>query len=234
MGEKVISEHTVEIRYKPNAKILDYRGTWAEAISKHMGLSDWGIIENRIDIFSKEKNMHGFVGFRNAGFVTLDAPTSNYFPDQALKLFKFLFGLDGFGDPIGVERIGVRYKFCTSFSGKFEELCNKYATKFLSITDKGKAVLGESVKLIDIGGPLNFVDGLGNFNTMSGPMAKKQMELFFKKHEDYPDIGLYFDIDYWRKPEKDMSGKDVTSVLKSFAEAAWSRHESIRNLILGE
>lgn len=234
MAVKIISEHTVEIRYKPNPKILDFRGTWAENISDHMGLPDWGIIENRIDIFSKAKNMHAFVGFRNAGFVTVDAPTSNYFPNQATKLFKYLFGLDGFGDPIFVERLGVRFKFCTNFDGKFEELCEKYSTSFLSITDKAKKALGENVKLIDIGGPLNFVDGLGNFNTMSGPMAKAQTEQFFKKHDEYPEVGLFFDIDYWRKPEKELGGKEVVATLKSFAEAAWQRHEAIKTLVLSE
>ncbi len=50
-----LNAHTLEVRYKPNPKILDYRGTWAELISNHMNLSEWKIIENRIDIYDKEK-----------------------------------------------------------------------------------------------------------------------------------------------------------------------------------
>lgn len=234
MADKVISEHLVEIRYRANPKILDYRGTWAELISQHMGFSDWGIIENRIDIFSKEKNMHAFVGFKNAGFVVIDSPTANYFPDQAIKLLKFVFGLDGFRDPIHIERIGVRQKFCTPFSGKFEDLCGKYSKNYLVITDSGKKAIGEDAKLIDIGGPLNFVDGIGNFNTMSGPMAKKQIEFFFKKHEEFPELGLFFDIDYWGKPDKEMSGKDVVGIIKTYAETAWLRHERVRDLIMSQ
>jgi hypothetical protein len=85
---------------------------------------------------------------------------------------------------------------------------------------------------VDIGGPLNFADSLGNFNTMSGPMARAQLAAFFKKDEGFPEVGLFIDIDYWRRPEKDVPGAEVVSAVKSFAEAAWARHEGIRDLIL--
>lgn len=31
---KEINQHIFEIRYKPNPKILDYRGTWAEMLTQ--------------------------------------------------------------------------------------------------------------------------------------------------------------------------------------------------------
>jgi hypothetical protein len=49
-----LNEHVLEVRYKPNPKVLDYRGTWAESISDHMKLPEWRIVENRIDIYDKK------------------------------------------------------------------------------------------------------------------------------------------------------------------------------------
>jgi hypothetical protein len=40
-------------------------------------------------------------------------------------------------------------------------------------------VLGAETKLVDIGGNLDFTDKVGNFNTASGPMPKKQFPSFF-------------------------------------------------------
>ncbi len=49
----VISEAVFEIRFKPNPKVLDFRGVWAEQISKHMNLSEWRIDTNLIEIHDK-------------------------------------------------------------------------------------------------------------------------------------------------------------------------------------
>jgi hypothetical protein len=132
--DSITNEHVLEIRYKPNPKVLDHRGTWAEEISRHMELSEWRIVENRIDIFSKTQDVHAFVGFRNAGLVARDTPTANFFPDKAVKLLRYLFSLEGFGDPLTVERLGVRSRFCTPFDGTFETLCERYATRLLTLT----------------------------------------------------------------------------------------------------
>ncbi len=198
-----------------------------------MELSEWHIAENRIDIYSTTHDQQVFVGFRNAGFVASDTPTPNYFQDKASKLIRCLFKLEGFGNLIVVERIRVRSRFCTPFNGKFEKLCERYETGFLTLAKEAREVLGDTCRLIDIGGPLNFVDSIGNFNTMSGPMARTQLITFFKKEIGFPEVGLFVDIDYWRRPEKDMGGNEVIAVVKSFAEAAWARHEQIRKLVMG-
>ncbi len=231
---KTINEHVFEVRYKPNPKILDYRGTWAELISEHMKIPHWSIIENRVDIYDKNNQNHAFIGFRNSGFENLDSPTKNYFFDQAIKLFTFVSQLDGFEKQPFVERIGVRSKFFTSFDKGFDELKNRYNQRYLTLTkDAEKAI---NAKLIDIGGPLNFADNLGNFNTNSGPMEKKQALQFLRNRKDdtVPDIGLFYDIDYWLKPNKGMSPSEINQNIKNFATAAWDRHERVKNLILGD
>ena len=227
-----LNVHTLEVRYKPNPKILDYRGTWAELISNHMNLSEWKIIENRIDIYDKEKKNHAFVGFRNAGLVAVDTPTRNYFPDKALKFFKYLFSLEGFEKTPFLLRIGVRSRFCKEYNGSFDELRDKYSSKYLSLTERAKEIIG--AKLLDIGGPLNFSDRYGNFNTMSGPMKDEQMPQYFQYTEDFPDVGLFFDIDYWLKPERKLNEKEILKTIKDFSNSAWERFDKISSLILGD
>lgn len=231
---KEINQHILEIRYKPNPKILDYRGTWAEMISSHMKLPEWHILENRIDIYDKAHRNHAFVGFRNSGFVCNNSPAKSYFPNRAVRFCNFVVGLDGFEKQPFVERLGIRSKFCTSFAQGFEELKNRYASKYLHLTKEAKEVI--NARLVDIGGPLNFADRLGNFNTMSGPMEKKQILRFFEniKENEVPDVGLYYDIDYWLKPNRKMNIDEISTTIKEFAECSWDRYGRIKNLVLGD
>ena len=87
-------------------------------------------------------------------------------------------------------------------------------------------------KLLDIGGNLNFVDKFGNFNTVSGPMAQEQMNQYFDWKEDLPVVGLYYDIDYWLKPRKELAEAETLRNISSFSKEAWSRHDQFRHLIL--
>ena len=66
---EITNENILEIRYKPNPKILDYRGTWAEALAQVMSVSEWRIDENRIDVSNKEKTLKAFASYKNAGAV---------------------------------------------------------------------------------------------------------------------------------------------------------------------
>lgn len=43
------NEYIFEIRYKPNPKVLDLRGSWAEVITKRMEFEHWSISNNRLD-----------------------------------------------------------------------------------------------------------------------------------------------------------------------------------------
>lgn len=226
-----VSEQTLEIRYKPNAKILDFRGSWAEAISAHMKLPEWGILENRVDIYDGTTKERAFVGFRNAGYVAQDAPTKNYFPDKTSKYVKYLFNLEGFGKALHVERLGVRCKFLRAFEGEFTKLLEKYTSNYLSLTDKAKEVL--NAKLLDISGPLDFQDQYGNFNTLSGPIREEQIGRFLERKEGLPAVGFFFDIDYWIAPKSEMSDRDVLKKIEEFANSAWDRFDKLSKLVLG-
>jgi hypothetical protein len=64
------SQFVLEIRYQPNAKVLDHRGKWAESVAAQTSLPHWVIVDSRRDIFDEEQTTRCFVGFRNVGYVT--------------------------------------------------------------------------------------------------------------------------------------------------------------------
>ena len=56
----------------------------------------------------------------------------------------------------------------------------------------------------------------------------------FTKDTGFPDVGLFYDIDYWTRPDHSMNLHDLTKLLTAFAVAAWDRHERVVKLIAGE
>lgn len=228
----VINEHVVEVRYKANPKILDFRGTWAEGISAHMDLTQWRIVENRVDVYNDESSFHAFVGFKGAGFVAKNTEFKNLFSDKATKFFKYLFSLDGFGKDIYITRIGVRSRFAQEYKDSFERLVGEYSQNYLRLTKEAQTAI--DAELIDIGGPLNFTDTAGNFNTMSGPMKSEQLQNFFDNRADLPGVSFYYDIDYWVTPDKVLNERNVISKIRIFSQLAWDRFTNTSKVVLGE
>ncbi len=233
-SDSTLCEQILEVRYKPNSKVLDHRGTWAQEMAQAMTMEHWGITENRIDVFNEGRKRTGFVGFRNAGYTVKDAPTKNFFPEQALKLLKVMFNLPAFDQQLHVLRIGVRSRFCTSFPNAFEDLLKRYCQRYFLLTDRAKAALNSSAKIVDVGISIYFEDDHGDFNTNSGPMRKEQVEHFFPEQDVSMDVGLYFDIDYWKQPNQPMGNRSISSLVSTYAELAWDRHEKIIELITGD
>jgi hypothetical protein len=227
-----LNESIFELRYKPNPKIIDFRGIWAMQIAEHMGLPSWRITDNRIDIYDENTKDHGFVGFRNTGYSAVDSTSKPYFSDKTIKLMKFIFSLDGFGKRLFIERIGLRYKVCRPFEQGFEKLVELFSTNYFCMTEKAKKII--DAKILDVGAPINFADKIGNFNTMCGPMAKAQIVRFLEKSENHPEIGLYFEVDYWLTPKKEFGENEIIGHVRNFSSAASERYEQIVRLILGE
>jgi len=100
------------------------------------------------------------------------------------------------------------------------------------LSDRAKKII--NAKLVDLAGPWNFADDLGNFNTQSGPMVKTQIAQFFNDEivTQLPDVGLFFDIDYSVKPRKSMREDEVVKLVGGFAERAWKRNEDFKKIVL--
>lgn len=230
---KELNELIFEIRYKPNSKILDYRGTWAEIIAEHMNLPEWQIVENRIDIYDKVSKTHAFVGFRNLGFACVNSSGHNYFYEQTAKFFRHISKQQGFEKEPFLERIGVRSKFCYCYENTFDNLLTNFVTRYYNLTSEAQKIV--KAKIVDIGAPLNFEDENGYFNTLCGPMKKNQIREFMTNlnESDLPEISLYYDIDYFKNPSQKMSIDNIVNLIKKFSEISWERYSQIKNLIIG-
>jgi hypothetical protein len=163
----------------------------------------------------------------------MDVPSKDYFPDQASKLMRKLLAFGPFGTRVLAERLGIRQKFVTPFNGTFDDLVGRFAGKFFWISEAAKNALGSDATLVDVGAPLNFRDQYGSFNTATGPMRREEMSRFFTKDEPFPEIGLYFDIDYFKKPDAPLDVREVERSISTFARLGWERHERVRQLIFG-
>ncbi|MDP9178413.1 MAG: hypothetical protein M3O61_12095, partial [Gemmatimonadota bacterium] len=94
-----------------------------------------------------------------------------------------LLSFSEFGDKVLVARLGLRAKFVAAFDGTFEDLAARFGSRYLSITERARRAVGDDATLVDIGAPLNFKDGLGSFNTVSGPMRQVEFPRFFTRDE---------------------------------------------------
>jgi len=229
-----VNEQIFEIRYKANSKILDYRGTWSELLSDYLGLSEWKIVDNRIDIYNKQNTRHAFVGFSNTGFLCTNSPTRNFFYDQASKFYSFIVKQPGYDAAPQVERFGVRSRFCINIDKSFKDIMELYLKSFCNQLESIKNVLGP--EYVDIGTTLELKDKLGNYKLTSGAVELAQIKNLFRNIEEensLPQVGLYFDLDYWVKPNKAMSEGDICGLLKQFSETSWEKIENLVNTITG-
>ena len=222
-----VNEHVFEIRFRPNARVLDFRGDWTATLGEALDLPEWHIDTNRIDVFAKDQSARAFVAFRNAGMTLRDTGTPSLFPDKASQFIRQMFGLEGFGHTVHVERLGVRSKFGVGCSLPFAKLLQRFTERYVSPTSSVTNVMGRNAKIVDAGAPLNLTDDLGQLNTMCGPMTREQFAQFFSKDEGFPEVGLYFDVDYWLKPGEAMGAKEVEGQTRKFAAEAWAKKERL-------
>ncbi|MDP3024134.1 MAG: hypothetical protein Q8O10_01210 [candidate division Zixibacteria bacterium] len=223
----VISHHIFEMRFKPNARILDFPGQWTEYLSAEMNLPDWRIDITRMDLYDNKNQ--AFLSFKNCGFVSALPDTKNYFEDQASKFLRTIFKLKEFKST-PVTRLGVRSTFLNPYPGDFKSLFEKYKSKVIKPADETMRALGG--ELIDIGVPLNFKDGDAYFNTMSGPMTSLQIKRFFPIIETVPEVGLFFEIDYFKENIGEPEVEQLVLILKTFSQRSWQKMESLSKLVL--
>lgn len=226
-----INDHILEMRYDANPKVLDYRGAWADAISKTLDLPHWQIDDTRIDVYDTDHMHHAFASVTNAGYTTKNAATRNYFSDKALKFLRVLFGLEGFLPEPNIVRLGVRSRFCRAFEGTFEELVERYSSRMLSFPMESLKALDATIT--DIGSPITMKDKIGTINFMGGPMEKRQSQGFFQMSAGLPEVGLVVDIDYWKTPNSTMKEAEVVAFVKESAEASYSRFQRVCQLVTG-
>ncbi len=209
--------------------MLDHRGTWAAIIAKETELSQWNIVENRVDFQSSDKTQRAFVSFRNFGITIKDQPTKNYFVDKATKLIRIVTNLHGFESPLAVERLGVRAKVCQPYDGDFSDVADLFRSIFFKPEPLDK--LGGADNVVDVGALLHFKSKLGQINARIGATDLDQVKVLFQNHDNHPEASWTSDMDYFTKTPKIMEEKDVSRNVTAFVSELAERYAAIVDLI---
>ena len=222
----------LEIRYKPNPKILDVRGQIASNVSSTMNLNKWNVHFERIDFDNDDQDMHSIVSFKNIIFTIKNCESSNYFRDQSVKFLRSVLQIPAFTDSNHIVRIGVRHRFYFPYSDSFENLFNLFLEKYWNISPDLHEVLGH--KLIDVNGAFTLSTPNGKVNFNCGPMTSDQVKEFLPHLKSPSEVGLFVDSDYWVAPEKPMEIRPIINTVKNFCNENWPRVTDVKNYILGE
>ena len=226
------SQNVLEVRFKPNARILDRRGDWVETLASKLDLPRWQIIDNRVDLFTEDRSLRAFISFRNFGYIAEDVKKLSQHQDWARKALKAVFTLPGFPTPLQTVRVGVRGRFCVAYSGSFESLRDLIVASYVAPSEALTAALGSEVLLKDIGAPLNFSDDVGNFNTHCGAMRRDQLKQFFENRDGLPEVALYYDVDYWQNEPATLGQYDLIAKVESYSKAVRTRFKQATELVL--
>jgi len=226
-----MNEQILELRYRPNARIIDYRGELAELIAEQLNLPRWRVSQDRVDVFDESHRHRAFVSHRNVGFSVQDSATSNYFGDKAGQFLRFVADIEPVGKTWTVLRLGVRSKFCSPVELDFEEAVERFNQRYSVLTPQAEEAIAADVE--DFGSTLELRDQHGWFKLQIGPMAEDQLGRFFKDRDEYPDVGIYCDIDY-ALTDQEVTVDDAIRFLRATAQASWERRDRLERMLLAE
>lgn len=232
------SEHLFEFRFKPNARVLDHRGEWAEALSEALMLPKWSVQPTRALVHDENDLQRAFFGHRNAGFCARNCPTFNFFPDHAARFVRSLFALSGFGTVVPVNRIGVRSRFAMSSELGFPEVRSRFLERFCSMAGVtcGRLNVEGASTIVDVGVTLKLVDAVASWNLVVGPMVRAEFPAYFEGRDDdeFPEAGLFVDVDCFSAKDQVLDEKGLIREMRTLAERGWSRAAQVREIVLGE
>lgn len=234
----VTNEIILQVDYAPNPKVIDKRGEWAHRLSKFLDWKEWALNENQCQVFRTDKTALCHVAFRRCGCFHLDCKERKDFPDFARKFLQFICSFEDFGDPLTVERIGVRSQFLTPYDGTFDKLIAAMQRNVGGLTDAASKSLGSDMTVVDIAYPLNLRSSHGLLKTNLGPVTNieaKHRHFPNRDEDDLPAVGIYFDADYAIKPDASanvLTCKDICNTIDSFSQQSWDMQARFRNLII--
>lgn len=215
-------EHTLEIRFKPNARSLDKRGEIAEALATPL-LNQWNIATNRIAFFSESDPAYkGFFSFRNLGIKTLAPHDRDFFLEKCAEFLKPAWNYFPTSEII---RIGIRVKTLTEVES-YTSTFAAFREKFLALPDETLASFGGD--LVDVGFPLNFVDGKNSFRLNTGPMQAQEYDVHFENTEGMSKPGIFLDVDYYGT---EFSPNIKQKNVKEFIEIGLNKADEVKKVL---
>jgi len=81
--------------------------------------------------------------------------------------------------------------------------------------------------ITDVGFPTNFKSSHGAFNIQMGPMRKEQIESMVRWSDDYPDVGLFLDVDYFKTDLGEVTPDHLIKIIRLFNDESWGKLDSV-------
>ena len=223
--EKImLAEHVLEVRHVASGTFLDVRGDVADYIRQNSFFPHWQIDANVVNFRDEPytiKTEGAFVGYKSAGYVTLNPFTRNYFADRASSFWNLLVKNGRYKIPEPT-RFGTRTKlFVPSLQG-FDEI-NKVMFEEL-FTEKAKSLVGG--KETDLQFTIELKEDVFDVRIIGGPIHKDEGKKYFQFDSDqFSQCGLFLDIDYSKTDG--LSLPNVPNLLKQAINLTWQKAEQI-------
>ncbi|MBU1318495.1 MAG: hypothetical protein KKG33_03245 [candidate division Zixibacteria bacterium] len=220
---KMLAEHVLEVRYAALGSFLDVRGRIADYVRRRNLFPHWKIDSNVVNFRDDSEGVKregAFVGYKSAGYVTLDPATRNYFADRASRFWKSLQEYDQFKIPTPT-RFGARTKIFVPSEHSFEAI-NKASFETL-FSDKARSLIGEET---DFQFTIELREDVFDVRVSGGPIHKDEAGRYFQFESDrFNQCGLYLDIDYFKSDG--LAASDIPQLLKKAIELSWCKAEQI-------
>jgi hypothetical protein len=223
MDTKKISKYIIEVRFKPDPTILDKRGKVASVLISNI-FNHWSINNNRIDLTSeKYPGLLGFFSYRNLGIATslpIDLKIIEEIAEDFIKNSWDYFPHDK------ITRIGIKTQTLNQVDS-FTKTFNTFRQKFLRLDDD--LLKKFDGNLVDLGMPLNFINGEDFFNVTTGPMNDEQSKDFFPDEVELYKNSLFVEVDYFKK---EFSPHIIVKHVNELLKKGLKKGEEISDLMM--
>jgi hypothetical protein len=178
----MLAEHVLEVRHDASGTFLDTRGFVADFIRANDFLPHWKIDSNVVNFRDESERIRqegAFVGYKSAGFVGLNSPTRNFFPERGSAFWKLLVNNGRYKLP-PLLRFGTRTKIFMPSIRTFEEI-NKLMYEGL-FTENARNLIGE--KETDLQFVIDFKESEFDVRVVGGPIHKDEGRKDFQFESD--------------------------------------------------
>lgn len=224
----LVAEQIFEVRHKPSGTFLDTRGYVADYIRDSGFLPHRKIDTNIVNFRDTNEGVNkegAFIGYRNAGYISYDPPTRNYFIDRGILFWRTITNNKHYVIP-EIDRFGARTKVFMPSQLAFEEINDRaYSTLY---SDGFRKLLGG--KETDVHFVVEIKENGFDIRLAGGPIHKDEAKRYFSFASDhFESTGLFLDIDY--SVSTAVKHEDISRLLKNSVESAWIKIESIAGVI---
>jgi hypothetical protein len=227
--EKLMAaEHVLEVRHDASGAFLDLRGYIADYIQKAGVFNHWKIDTNVVNFRDDEERLKAegaFVGYKSAGYVVLDSPTRNYFPERASSFWRTLVNNGRYTLP-PLLRFGARTKAFVPSSLTFDQINKKLFEGFFA--EPTWTLIGGQQK--DLQFTIEFLEREFEARLTAGPIHENEASQYFAfESEHFKKPGLFLDLDYYKT--KKITVEQVPMLLSSAAKLTWTKIEGIADTL---